>query len=88
MTSVEGYIAREKGYDTPTRTIKYLLYSGFEGKKGLLPAVMLFFKMEAWDVEVSGVESRSRFGRGEDYVHIVGVASECTRPLIDSYVYR
>lgn len=54
MVSVEGYIAREKGYDTPTHTIKYLLYSGLGGKKevGVFPAVMLFFKMEAWDIEV------------------------------------
>ena len=51
--SVDGFIAREGAYDVPNQTYKYLLYSSIDGaKKGVFPAVMLFFKKEAWDVEV------------------------------------
>lgn len=55
LVSVEGYTAREGNYDVPNQTVKYLLYSGLEngGRRGVFPAVMLFFKKEVWDVEVS-----------------------------------
>lgn len=52
MISVEGYIAGEKRYDQPNLTVKYLLYTGINGRKGEFPAVMLFFKKEAWNIEV------------------------------------
>lgn len=54
LVAVDGFIARDGAYDTPNQTFKYLLYSGLEGgKKGVFPAVMLFFKRDVWDVEVS-----------------------------------
>ncbi len=53
MITVEGYIAGEKRHDQPNQTVKYLLYNGFTGpKRGEFPAVMLFFKKEAWNIEV------------------------------------
>lgn len=61
LISVEGYIAEASRYDEPARTVKYLLYHGYEEKPkpgffpkhGVFPAVMLFFKSEAWEIEVS-----------------------------------
>jgi hypothetical protein len=76
FVSVEGYVAREGAYDKPNQTFKYLLYSGLDGgKKGVLPAVMLFFKREAWDVEV-GVAT----GQGVGIVK--GVCAPCCHTLL------
>ena len=55
MVTVEGYIAGENRFDQPNQTVKYLLFSGITNKKGDFPAVMLFFKKEAWNVDVSFV---------------------------------